>query len=250
MLVSSEAIAAPPDNDGDLRILLWDIDGTLMRSAAPNTFREYTRAVLKHVFGTAGRIDEVPLTGMTDLQYIAEALDVAGFTKADVSSFIHEVSSQYLCQIQRATRNGARFHVLPGVRGALERIAKSPRYRSAVLTGNFQSTANFKLSLADLSDYFDLPGAFGDQANDRRELAPLAARLISSHLRREFLPAQFIVIGDTPDDIACARHFGARCVAVATGHTYTFDELRAWEPDAVLPNLADTELVMRTLEKL
>ncbi len=61
---------------------------------------------------------------------------------------------------------------------------------------------------------------------------------------------QFIVIGDTPDDIACARYFGARSVAVATGHSYGVDELRACEPDAVLPDLSDAEQVMRTLESL
>ena len=66
----------------------------------------------------------------------------------------------------------------------------------------------------------------------------------------ELHPSQFIVIGDTPDDIACARHFGARSVAVATGHLYGVDELLACQPDAVLPDLSNTEQVMRTLEKL
>jgi hypothetical protein len=45
-----------------LRILLCDIDGTILRSAKATTFPEYTRRVLETVFGTAGRIDEVPLT--------------------------------------------------------------------------------------------------------------------------------------------------------------------------------------------
>src|SRR6266536_2583648 len=55
------------------------------------------------------------------------------------------------------------------------------------------------------------------------------------------------VIGDTPDDVACARHFGARAVAVATGHLYGVDELRACEPDAVLPDFSNTEQVTHTL---
>jgi len=54
------------------RILLWDIDGTILRSTSTTAFTEYTRPVLESVFGTAGRIDEVPLTGMTDLQYTAD----------------------------------------------------------------------------------------------------------------------------------------------------------------------------------
>ena len=66
----------------------------------------------------------------------------------------------------------------------------------------------------------------------------------------ELQRSQFIVIGDTPDDIACARHFGARSIAVATGHSYSIDDLRACEPDAVLPDPSDTEEFMSTLERL
>ena len=66
----------------------------------------------------------------------------------------------------------------------------------------------------------------------------------------ELQRSQFIIIGDTPDDIACARHFGARSIGVATGHSYTIDDLRACEPDAVLPDLSDTEQFMRMLERL
>lgn len=42
----------------------------------------------------------------------------------------------------------------------------------------------------------------------------------------------------------------ARAVAVATGHAYTVADLAAHRPDAVLPDLTDTELLLRTLEKL
>ncbi len=80
----------------DLRILLWDIDGTILRSARATTFTEYTRPVLELAFGTAGRIDEVPLTAMTDLQFIAEALAAEGFTRAQISESIQEVSNRYL----------------------------------------------------------------------------------------------------------------------------------------------------------
>ena len=110
--------------------------------------------------------------------------------------------------------------------------------------------ARYKLNLVDLSDYFDLPGAFGDHSFDRRDLPQLAAQRIRSHLAMELEPSQFVVIGDTPDDIACARHFGACSIAVATGHSYTIDNLRACAPDAVLPDLCSTEQFMHTLAKL
>ncbi len=140
--------------------------------------------------------------------------------------------------------------MLPGVREALEAVSRHPRYRCAVLTGNFETTARYKLNLVDLSDYFDLPGAFGDHSFDRRDLPNLAAQRIRSHLATELQPSQFIIIGDTPDDIACAHHFGARSIGVATGHSYTIDELLACNPDAVLTDLSDTDQFMRTLERL
>src|SRR5260370_2386358 len=100
----------------ELRILLWDVDGTILRSATATTFIEYTRPVLEAVFGTAGRIDEVPLTGKTDLQFIAEALLSEGFTRAEISESLQEVSNRYLCEIERAISNGSQFHILPRVR--------------------------------------------------------------------------------------------------------------------------------------
>src|SRR5258707_1006299 len=135
-------------NDTDLRILLWDVDGTILRSATATTFTEYTRPVLDSVFGTVGRIDEVSLTGMTDLQFIADAL-AGEFTQTDIMERLQEISTRYLCEIKRAVSNGSEFHVLPGVREALEVISTSPRYHSALLTGNFETTARFKVNLAD-----------------------------------------------------------------------------------------------------
>ena len=78
----------------------------------------------------------------------------------------------------------------------------------------------------------------------------LAAERISRHLNADLLPKQFIVIGDTPNDVACARHFGARVVAVATGRIHSAHDLRACEPDTLLPDLLDVELFIRTLDAL
>src|SRR5258707_6514947 len=122
------------------RILLWDVDGTILRSNKATTFTEYTRPVLESVFGTAGQIDEVPLTGMTDLQYIAESLSSEGITREAIFERIHEISPRYFCEIEQAASNGAEFHVLPGVRDALEAVSRHSRYHSAVLTGNFETT--------------------------------------------------------------------------------------------------------------
>jgi phosphoglycolate phosphatase-like HAD superfamily hydrolase len=234
-----------------LRVLLWDIDGTLIRSARVGAFKDYTVPVLEGVFGTAGRLPEMAVSGMTDLQIVAEALRDEGFTHEHIRERLDDLRLRYMQEMERAT-NGDRdfFTLLPGAREVLEATTLDPRYHNALLTGNIEPAAHLKMKLVGLSDFFDLPGAFGDESHDRRDLPELAAARINAHLNLDIQPLQFIVIGDTPNDISCARHFGAKAVAVATGRMNPAANLLACEPDALLPDLSDVELVMQTFAAL
>jgi len=234
----------------DLRVILWDIDGTLVRSRRNGFFRDYTAPVLVRVFGTEGRLGELGVSGMTDLQIIAEALRDEGFTAEQVRERAGELVPLYLEELERLTSAEEVFYALDGAREALEALERSPRYLNSLLTGNVLPAARLKLRLVGLADFFRLPGAFGEDSHDRRDLPALARARINSHLGTDLSPGQFVVVGDTPNDIACARHFGARAVAVATGRGYTAAELAAHHPDAVLTDLADTELFLRTLAGL
>src|SRR6266536_516275 len=233
------------------RILLWDIDGTLIHSLRSDSFKDYTIPVLEAVFGTAGRLPEMRVSGMTDLQIIGEALRHEGFTHDHIRERIHDLRQSYMEEMQKATGNGLQFfEVLPGVREVLQAVADHPRYHSALLTGNIEPAAYLKMELVGLSEFFDLSGAFGDESHDRRDLPALAAERIRRHLNLDLEPQQFIVIGDTPNDIACARHFGARAVVVGTGRMYTRETLLECKPDSLLPDLSNVESVMHTLAGL
>jgi phosphoglycolate phosphatase len=240
-----------PISPSALRILLWDIDGTLICSAYSGAFKDYTIPVLEDVFGTAGQLAGMKVSGMTDLQIVAEALRDEGFTHETIRERIDELRDSYMLAMERAAGNGQQlFHLLPGVRELFEALASKPLYLSALLTGNIQPAAHLKMRLVGLSEFFKLPGAFGDDSHDRRDLPALAAERIRKHLQLDLEPSQFIVIGDTPNDIACARHFGARALAVATSRTYSVERLRECQPDALLSDLSNTDLVVRTLDQL
>lgn len=234
-----------------LRILLWDIDGTLMRSTRAGSFKDYTIPMLEEVFGTAGRLPEMRVSGMTDLQIVGEALKHEGFTHEHIRERVYELRESYMKAMRKFTGNGEEvFEVLPGVREALAAVHDHPRYKSALVTGNIEPAAWLKMEIAGLSEFFTLPGAFGDESHDRRDLPALAAERIRKHLQMELAPEQFIVIGDTPNDIECAKHFGARSLAVDTGRFYSTDDLIACRPDALLPDLSDVNLVLSTLSEL
>src|SRR5436853_7835389 len=84
------------------RILLWDIDGTLMRSARRDAFKDYTVPMLLSVFGTAGRLSEMSVSGMTDLQIVIEALRDEGFTREEVRERIDDLKKSYMHELERA----------------------------------------------------------------------------------------------------------------------------------------------------
>ncbi|MBD0369225.1 MAG: HAD family hydrolase [Pyrinomonadaceae bacterium] len=234
-----------------LRILLWDIDGTLMRSHRRDAYKDYTVPVLENVFGTAGRLREMTVSGMTDLQIIMEALRDEGFTPEQIRERVEDLRTHYMTEMERATREGSQgFHLLPGVRDVLEATSQHPRYLNSLLTGNIEPAARLKMQLVGLAEFFQLPGAFGDDSHDRRDLPQLAVERINRHLNLSLPPQQFIVIGDTPNDILCARHGHMHAVAVNTGRMYSREDLLAHTPDAFLPDLSDVELVLRTFDSL
>jgi len=234
-----------------MRILLWDIDGTLIRSARPGGYKEYTIPVLEEIFGTSGRLADMRVSGMTDLQIVFEALSDAGISQEEILARAEVLVARLTEEARRVTGNGVKFfELLPGVRETLAALAAHPRYESALVTGNIKPMAELKMELVGLSQFFTLPGAFGDESHNRRDLPARAAERIRKHLQINLAPEQFIVIGDTPNDIDCARHFGARAVAVGTGRFYSREEILACEPDAVLDDLSDIRVVIETLDQL
>lgn len=234
-----------------MRILLWDIDGTLIRSARPGGYKEYTIPVLEELFGTAGQLADMHVSGMTDMQIFIEALANHGITHDHVRERIHVLGERLTAEARKVTGNGvAFFELLPGVRETLEALDRHPRYRSALLTGNVESMAYLKMELVGLEQFFTVPGAFGNESHNRRDLPALAAERIRQHLQLDLAPEEFIVIGDTPNDIDCARHFGARAVAVGTGRFYSDEEILEHKPDGFLPDLSDVDLVIKTLDEL
>lgn len=233
------------------RILLWDIDGTLIRSAKPGGYKEYTIPVFEEIFGTAGRLADMQVSGMTDLQIAFEALKDAGVTQEQIFARADVLGARVTEEARRVTNNGVKlFELLPGVRETLEALAAHPRYQSALVTGNIKSMSDLKMELLGLDHFFTLPGAFGEESHNRRDLPARAAERIRKHLQMDLAPEQFIVIGDTPNDIDCAHHFGARALAVGTGRIYPNDDILKHNPDKFLPDLSNVDLVLSTLAEL
>ncbi|MGZ5484135.1 MAG: hypothetical protein ACXWID_19420, partial [Pyrinomonadaceae bacterium] len=107
-------------NFSNLRILLWDLDGTLVRGKRYGVFKDYTIPMLESVFGTAGSLGEMMVSGMTDLQIVEEALRGEGITREQISAKKDELKRSYIEQMKLALGNGA--HIIEAMPGALEAL--------------------------------------------------------------------------------------------------------------------------------
>lgn len=247
---SENSLAVSPS---EIRILLWDVDGTLLIAPRNGSYKDYFAPAMERVYGSSGILGgKLKVSGMTDLQIAAECLQPEGFTVEQIYAKNAEFCSAVGEEIERvcAAEEG-RFVALPGVRKVLAATAENPLFVNALLTGNLPLAAEFKLRFVGLDEFFDFSlGAFGNESHRRNDLPAVAARNVSAKFGYEFAPSQFIVLGDTPNDIACARHFGAKAVAVATGRNHPPETLLQHKPDFLLENLTDAAKVLRVLETI
>lgn len=236
----------------NLRILLWDIDGTLMRSTVQGGYLKYFSATMRKVFGSAGKLAEIVPSGMTDTQIVCEALRGENFAPEQVFARKDELLKTFREEMKAVLDDaGEPYETLPGVREILAQTSVDPLLVNALLTGNLSVAAQIKLETVGLWHYFaDAPNAFGEISHDRRDLAREAGKLFNERYSFQFQPGQFIVIGDTPNDIDCARAFGAKVVAVATGRNQTIEKLSEHTPDSALEDLTNTAEILRMLHSL
>ena len=223
------------------KLILWDIDGTLIR-----TNRAGIVALVQafaQVHGAAPDMDKVEVAGRTDRWIIGRMLEQHGVTPTPER--IHAVLEGYLHLLQGeiATRPG---RVLPGILDLLEALHRREDVVQGLLTGNVQRGARIKLEHYRVWHYFEF-GAFGDDSALRNDLGPHAVRRAQERHAVEFAADRVYVIGDTPHDIECGKVIGARTIAVATGG-FTLPELEAHAPTAAFADFADTAAFLRVLE--
>lgn len=224
---------------GQKRLLLWDIDGTLIRTSAAG-YRAIELAATQR-FG--GDLEGVEIAGRTDSGIARQILTKYGepITTASVSSFL----DLYLDLLARELPR-SQGQVLPGVLELLQRSHNRPDTILGLLTGNLKRGAQLKLEHYQLWHFFAF-GAFADDHHDRNELGAFALARAQEGSGAKFLPAQVDVIGDTGHDIACGKAFGARTIAIATG-TWPRERLADYAPDFLFDDLANVDDVIATLD--
>jgi phosphoglycolate phosphatase-like HAD superfamily hydrolase len=222
-----------------VQLVLWDIDGTLVDSAGHgrHAFDDAYEAVVGRPLE-----GEYEFAGRTDHQIARTMLEGVAGADGHLPRILEELATA-LERRKHLIREEGRAY--PGVPEALAAIAARDDARQSLLTGNLESNAVVKLAAFGLDRWLDFElGAYGSDPHEvRSDLVAVARERAEGRLGVTVKP---VLVGDTPLDVQAARDAGARAVAVMTGFASERD-LRESQPDALLPDLSDTEAALEAI---
>jgi phosphoglycolate phosphatase-like HAD superfamily hydrolase len=214
-----------------VRLVLFDIDGTLIRTGGAGV-KAFGRAFASE-FNIPNGTERLSFSGRTDTG-LARQLFIQHGLDPSPENFRRFFDSYVFWLDHMLSRtNGA---VCPGVWEFVRQLHALPDPPLfGLLTGNIRLGAEIKLRHFELWEVFQT-GAFADDHEDRNQIAAIAHRRAGLLLKGALRGDEVLVIGDTALDIQCARHVGARILAVATGGA-DWEELAPHRPDLLVKDL-------------
>ena len=198
-----------------MTLVLVDIDGTLV-DCRGRVGPMLARA-LRESYGVCGDITRYEFGGKLDPQIVVDLVCEAGVDRADAVAGLAAARARFL-EIVLAELGPDSVGLLPHVSRFLETLQAMPSLTLALVTGNWERSARHKLGAHDLNRFFPF-GAFGDDGFERTDLPPVALQRAEDLNGRRSAPNETWVVGDSVQDVACARAHGLRSLAVATGRT-------------------------------
>jgi phosphoglycolate phosphatase len=234
-----------------MRILLWDIDGTLISSGGAG-IRALGDAV-KVSEPASEALKRMRLDGMTDRK-IARILcaairhraapdqEIEALQALVTAAEIDAVLTAYIARLTATLQGSKDYRVLPGVLEIMDAMGPGEAVH-ALGTGNIEEGARIKLEHGQIWQRFAF-GGFGSDAEERSEIIRAAWHKAERHLNRTCAVTEFVVIGDTPKDISAAHAVGFACVAVATGR-HSVHELAESGADLTVESLAQPGMVQK-----
>jgi phosphoglycolate phosphatase-like HAD superfamily hydrolase len=226
------------------RLLLFDIDGTLLSNTREAFVRPFSEAI-RETLGVKVDTENYRSGGKTDPEMIHELLAPFAYSHEEIENAIPVIRDRYIEKVWPYFRGQENVVLKPGVETLLQTLSRCQEVVLGLITGNFEVSARMKLEAHKPNRYFPL-GAFGDEAPNRFPLPGRAVEEAYRYTGFRFQKKNIVIIGDTPHDVRCGRHLDVLTVAVATG-LYSIDALQKENPDYLWENLADTDLVLKAL---
>ncbi len=233
----------------DRILLLFDIDGTLMKSGGAGMRAMFH--VADEMFGKGFNWDGVDPAGNLDPLIFAQA--AAQNQLQDCDQHHQRFHDAYIDRLALEFHPGNRdVEIMPGIHAILELLRRREAAQQDIvlglLTGNYTRAVPIKLASIGVDDRWFRITAFGDEAPSRPGLVELAMRKYEAMLGHQADARGVIVIGDTPRDVACAKAHDAKVLAVATGG-YSIEQLTQCGADLAVTDLSDPSSLLGLIDR-
>jgi phosphoglycolate phosphatase len=223
------------------KLLLFDIDGTLLR--AEDATRQAINESFQSLFKIEDSLKDMSFLAWTDLALFQEAaIKLIGrpFKDGEYAAF----SREYAKRLQGQLRT-CKFYLMPGVAELLPLLARREDIVLGLETGNIEPAARLKLERGGISHYFP-SGGFGSDSADRAQLIKTAIERACAVEKRAIAHKDIYVIGDAPYDVSAAKKNGVNTIAVGTGISDQRKVL-AEKPDYYLKDLSDMPVFLQCI---
>lgn len=224
------------------KIPLFDIDWTLLEGS--NTVHKAGFAhAYKAIYNLpSASVDEMEHNGMIDSQILMEIAKLHGVSEKESENKVDDAMTAVVDYFMKHVDEGS-YQPMPGVINLLKEL-KDLGLHLGLLTGNIEEIGWEKVRRAGIKDYFTF-GAFGSLAYKRVDLIPIAKKRLEEILKEDIPLKRFVIIGDSPLDIACARAGNIEVIAVAAG---VYKEHHLSEADLVVESLEEKDKIIDFLK--
>ncbi len=222
-----------------MRLIIFDVDGTLTRSTTVDTLC-YERAVSAQL---AVPIDTEwsSYRNPTDAGILSEILERHGIPESP--SCLAAVRHRFLRILSAALATDPHCcREVPGAAAVIEYLRELPDLQLAIATGAWADSACMKLRHANILTE-QLPLASSDDSPSREQILRIALQRAAARTGREFDVVTYV--GDALWDLSAARYWGFHFVGIACDNDER--QLRSAGATVVFPDFADRDAFVRRL---
>jgi phosphoglycolate phosphatase len=233
------------------KLVIFDIDGTLILANQPQAALQRFRYSLQDVFGvdigeiTADSWKSRNFNGRGDRYNAWAYLKDTGVSRDIFLDKLGAVGDAFVTELDRISEEqkhiGPLYTLIPQAKQLLDSVIAADHLSEGTLTGNLGPSANWKLASVGLPTFGF--GVYGHEADEREDLARLLVSRTKKYFKHEYTPEDIVFVGDTVHDVSCARAVGAKVIIVSTGWNVHKDEFAANPPDLHVDTLMDTRVL-------
>jgi phosphoglycolate phosphatase-like HAD superfamily hydrolase len=224
-------------------LILFDLDGTLL-----DVFGEHSASLertVEDIWGIPTLLPKHKRYGIPQRETLRRVCQASNVDPEDIEAKLTAAMNRMTEVMSDLLPDDLTGRCLLGARDLLDYLQSIDDVYLVIATGTLGPTTEILLKRSRLDKYFPT-GAYGHECDTREKLVELARRRGWEHYGLNSEVTRVVTIGDAPSDILAGKSIDAYTISVATS-LFNMEALEQYQPDVVLADLENTELVTRSM---